>query len=76
MDTRTPKFCGVCGSPLEARGTRKGFDPFTGEPEVDTTLVCSNPDRVVTSRVLSNKVNTQYTFHPTWTNNGGTWAQV
>ena len=68
-----PTFCGVCGSRLFADENVSGFDVYSGEPNLETTLRCNNPT-VVTSGVTRRR---QTTYHARWEKNtDGNWVQL
>lgn len=54
-----PKYCTVCGAPLETNSTEKvlGWDPQTGKPTYaqTTTLFCPNKHYSKTSDVVTRK---------------------
>lgn len=69
METRTPKYCSVCGSRLIPSSHVDSYDPYTGDPVTDQRLYCNNP--TILYRFGSRKV----TRHPRWELTGGTWVQ-
>lgn len=74
QETRTPAFCRVCGTRLQANEFVTGFDPYTGEPDKNSNLHCPNPT-VSSRRVLGVFSSVNETAHPTWSNNNGVWTE-